>query len=372
MSRDESPWRRLPALAGVCCGAVGLALAASGCSTGSTNDDRAPGFWGVVPQERTTLGQLRTLKRGGVDSVRIGIDWRLVMPTRGGPRKWSDIDEIVGNASRAGLSVLPYAYRTPAWLAKDENALPVETAEQRRGWIGFLRELVDRYGEGGDYWSSHPEVPEQPIRTWQIWNEPNFYYFASDPDPDRYARLVEISHRALAAADPGSHLILGGMFSLPGERPPQAYPAYRFLAMMFERHPNLIPIVDGVAIHPYTRDFKYLTPILDQIRRALRRAGDPGVGLWITELGWGSQAGQEASQLEKGLGGQARQLRGAFRLLHRDRKRWRLQQVFWFTVADSEDEAVCNFCDSAGLFTSRFQPKPSWLAFERLAFEQPR
>jgi hypothetical protein len=349
---------------------VALALAATGCSSGSSDDDPAPGFWGIVPQERTTLKQLRTLEQGGVDSVRIGIDWRLVMPTRGGTREWSGVDGIVGNASRAGLSVLPYVYRTPAWLAKDENALPVETAEQRRAWMAFLGELVGRYGEGGDYWSSHPEVPAQPIRTWQIWNEPNFYYFASHPNPDRYARLVELSHRALARADRGARLMLGGMFALPGEPPPLAYPAYQFLTLMYEHHPHLAKIVDGVALHPYTRDFKYLPAILGEVRQALRRVGDPTVKLWITELGWGSQAGEEASQLERGVRGQAQQLRGALRLLHRDRHRWRLQQVYWFTVADSEGDEVCSFCDSAGLFTSQLQPKPSWRAFERLAMSE--
>jgi polysaccharide biosynthesis protein PslG len=355
--------RRAVLVAGAALG-VWLTVALSGCSSSGGS---GPGFWGVVPQAKTTLPQLRRLERGGVDSVRIGVDWRAVMPTRDGTRHWRDVDEIVGDASRAGLSVLPYVYRTPAWLARDENALPVETGEQRRAWMDFLGVLVRRYGEGGSFWRSHPDLPEQPIHTWQIWNEPNFFYFASDPDPDRYARLVQLSHRALRAADPGAELMLGGMFALPGERPPDAYPAYRFLATMFERHPDLIPIVDGVAIHPYTRDFKYLTPILDQVRRALRRAGDPKVRLWVTELGWGSQAGPEASQLEVGLRGQARQLGGALRLLRRDRERWRLQQVYVFTVADSENDEICSFCDSAGLFTSGFEPKPAWPAFERVS-----
>jgi hypothetical protein len=365
MTRAGPSERRSPTLAALGA-AVALALL-SGCSSDGGGESSKPGFWGVVPQERTTLGQLRTLRRGGVDSVRIGIDWRLVMPTRDETPDWSGTDEIVGNAARAGLFVLPYVYRSPAWVDRDENALPVRTAAARRAWTGFIDALVHRYGPDGGYWESHPDVPQRPIRAWQIWNEPNFFYFASEPDPDRYARLVEISHRALRAADPGAELLLGGMFALPGERPPDAYPAHRFLAMMFERHPDLLPIVDGVAIHPYTRDAKYLTPILDQIRTALARVGDPRVGLWITELGWGSQAGRAASQLERGPLGQAIQLRRAFRVLRRNRKRWRLRQVYWFTVADSGAAGVCSFCDSAGLFTSRFRPKPAWLAFEQVA-----
>ena len=136
---------------------------------------------------------------------------------------------------------------------------------------------------------------------------------------------------------------------------------------MFARHPGLREIVDGVALHPYTQDFRNLPPILDQVRRALRRVGEGAVPLWITELGWGSQKGAAASQLEKGPQGQARQLGGAFRLLRDRRNRWRLRQVYWFTVADARDEASCSFCDSAGLFTSDFHPKPAWHTFERVA-----
>jgi polysaccharide biosynthesis protein PslG len=351
------------ALAAAC-----LALTAlTGCSSSSSEGEPASEpFWGVVPQERTTLAQLRTLQRGGVEAVRIGVQWSLVEAREQGPDEWKDIDEIVANATRADLDVLPYVYGTPGWLAKEETTLPVRTAAQRRAWRSFLRALVGRYGPDGAFWAAHPDLEANPIGTWQIWNEPNFFYFAGRPNPDRYAELVQASHEALASADPGARLLLGGMFALPGERPPLAYPAYRFLELMFNRHPRLRSLVDGVALHPYTRDYRYLPPIVEQVRRALQRVGEPEVGLWVTELGWGSQGGPQASQLETGLRGQARQLRGAFRVLLRNRKRWRLRQIYWFTVTDHHGGAnLCNFCDSAGLFTARFRPKPAWRAFVR-------
>lgn len=95
----------------------------------------------------------------------------------------------------------------------------------------------------------------------------------------------------------------------------------------------------------------------------MRRAGDPEVGLWITEMGWGSQEGPDAAQLEDGRAGQARQLKGAFRILLRNRALWRLRQIYWFTVTDTNNPNACDFCDSAGLFTPDFRPKPAWRAF---------
>jgi hypothetical protein len=298
-----------------------------------------------------------------VDSVRIGIKWRLIVPARGGPARWSEVDDIVENAARARIAVLPSVYGSPRWVARREATLPVESRSRRRAWAGFVRTVVRRYGPGGRFWSARPELPSRPIRTWQIWNEPNFFYFTENPDPGRYASLVTISRRAIRAVDPGGKLILGGMFALPGERPPRAYPAHRFLALMYERRRDIGRYIDGIAIHPYTRDFRHLKPILDQVRTTMRRAGDSGVGLWITEMGWGSQGGADAAQLESGPAGQARQLRGAFRILLRNRARWRLRQVNWFAVTDTNNPDACDFCDSAGLFTTDFRPKPAWRAF---------
>ncbi len=36
----------------------------------------------------------------------------------------------------------------------------------------------------------------RPIRTWQIWNEPNFKYFVAKPNPGEYGKLVKISNAA--------------------------------------------------------------------------------------------------------------------------------------------------------------------------------
>ena len=177
----------------------------------------------------------------------------------------------------------------------------MRTAAGRRAWVGFIEALVHRYGPGGGFWQAHPDLPGSPIRSWQIWNEPNFFYFASDPDPDRYARLVEISHRALAAADPGAKLILGGMFALPGERPPQAYPAYRFLAMMFERHPE--PDLDrrrrrDPPLHPRLQvpvtDYRSGSEHPEEGRRPAGRALDHRARLGLSGRGGRQPAGARA------------------------------------------------------------------------------
>ena len=76
-----------------------------------------------------------------------------------------------------------------------------------------MRQAVERYGPHGRFWSEHPEVPRDPIRTWQIWNEPNFKYFVARPNPGEYGRLVKRSARAIHALDLGAKVVLGGLFA---------------------------------------------------------------------------------------------------------------------------------------------------------------
>jgi len=328
-------------------------------------------FWGVVPQHTLTQAELLRLKRGGVDSVRVPVSWARVMGTPN-TFDWSGLDGAVERTARARIETLPFVYASPKWVARPENTIPVRNGKQRRAWMGFLKALARRYGPQGSFWAENPGVPRRPVRTWQIWNEPNYFYFSKRPNPGRYGQLVKISHRALSSVDPGARLVLGGMFSLPRERPPSAYAAYRFLLMMYRRHPGIERFFEGIAIHPYTRHYKYLTPILNQVRWAVRRAGDPGVGLWLTEMGWGSQGGPDATGFEKGRKGQVRQLKGSFKALLRHRRAWRLKRVYWFSVTDFTGEEACNFCDSSGLFTENFGAKPAWHAFTRFGGGRPR
>jgi hypothetical protein len=240
--------------------------------------------------------------------------------------------------------------------------MPVGSAKQRRAWSGFLKTLVRRYGPRGSFWAANPGIPRRPIRIWQAWNEENFFYFTKRPSPTKYAKLVKISHRAIHAADRHARVILGGMFALPAQRPPKAYAARAFLDLMYRRSPGIKRSFDGVAIHPYSRSYIYLKATINQVQNVMKRHGDGRTGIWITEVGWGS--GHD-NGFEKGRKGQARQLKGAFRVFRKNRNRWHLKRVYWFSLDDLA--GTCNFCDSTGLFGAGFKPKPSWHAYVRFA-----
>ena len=103
-------------------------------------------------------------------------------------------DGYVAAAANANLTVLPILFDPPAF----RSARPASGA--RRGtyppanysdFAFFAAALVRRYGPGGEFWRRHPELPQLPIRSWQVWNEPNIpAYWPSGPNPAEYAAML--------------------------------------------------------------------------------------------------------------------------------------------------------------------------------------
>jgi hypothetical protein len=365
--------------------AIALAVALAALAASAQGATALPAnFWGVSPQAAPTPEQFLRLRTGGVDSVRIPIAWGAVQPNRGGAFDWSSVDPLVSGAAAAGINVLPFVYGAPSWAvpsapvpgtggkARAPKTLPVKSSTERTGWSALLVQAVLRYGPSGTFWREHPTLPAQPIRIWQIWNEPNFKYFVTRPNPVDYGKLVNVSYAALKGVDPGAQIVLGGLFAEPIEatfkaKPPQAYFATDFLNGMYRSTPGIKSKFSGVALHPYTGRYQRLTPDIEAVRAVLRRNHDGAKGLWITEIGWSSEPFDPAGHdsFAKGPAGQVTQLKGAFNLFAHKQVKWRLKRIYWFSVDDQSGS--CNFCGGSGLFGPGFVPKRSWDAYVKFA-----
>lgn len=364
-----------------------LALSLAASAAFATAAQAVPAnFWGVDPQIQPTLEQFQRLKRGGVDSARIPIIWSLVQESQGAPFDWSHTDAVIASAARAGVEVFPFLYGAPSWAVptavvpdshgaiRAPKTLPVKTATARAGWTAFAQGAAARYGPNGTFWAEHPELPARPLSTWQIWNEENFKYFVVRPNPAEYGKLVSASFSALRSVDPGAHVILGGLFAEPKEarwklKVPQAYFATDFLAKMYRATPGIKGKFSGIALHPYTSRYQHLTAEIEAVRTVLRKNHDGAKGLWITEIGWSSEPPNGGDLFAKGPAGQVTQLKGAFNLFVHRAAKWRLRQVYWFSVEDTPH--VCNFCGGSGLFAAGFVAKKSWLAYVKFAGGTP-
>jgi glycosyl hydrolase family 42 (putative beta-galactosidase) len=360
---------------------LAAAFAGLGAQSGSaTRPPRPPKeFFGIGPQSSFTDKDAAYMKAGGIETVRWPVSWRGIQPTKNGGYHWEGTDDVVATAARHGLHILPFVYGTPRWLSRKETKLPIDSAQAREAWATFLQAAVKRYGPGGEFWTQHaPGVVKYepainlplPIRTWQIWNEANFFYFAYPVSPQRYARLLKISTPAIKAVDPGAKVILSGLFGEPTAHGSRGMPAATFLAALY-RTPGIKSLFDGIALHPYAVDAETLEELVEALHEVTVENHDR-VPLYITEMGWGSQNDFNQVAFEQGVQGQVKELDAAYGYLLQNRNRLDLKQVYWFSWKDLPGS--CNFCDSVGLFRRgpKFKPKPAWHAFVALTHGRAR
>lgn len=327
-----------------------IALAAAPASARSL----PPGFFGVVSQ--APLGA-RDFDRmhGVVGTLRVPVYWADAEP-RPGRYEFAALDAIVGEAAREGVRVLPFVYGSPAWLRADPG-LPPLNVRGRAAWAGFLRALVARYGPRGDFWNGRSALP---IRSWQIWNEPNFLVFwRPRPSPRGYARLLELSARAIHGRDPGARIVAAGVAPVGA-----GMPTWQFLRRMY-RVRGVRAAADAIALHPYSSTLAGMVGQIRAVRTVMAEAGDGRKPLLISELGvasWGSFP----SSFVLGPDGQAQFVRGALGLLARERRRWHIAGVDWFAWQDAPAaDKRCSFCEGAGLFAAGGRAKPAWFAFRQ-------
>jgi hypothetical protein len=337
-------------------------------------------FFGVAPQTTLSDTDVQYMRAGRIGSVRLPLSWDAIQPTANGGYDWSGFDQSVAVAARGGLAVLPILYGTPSWIARKPTTLPIDSGRARTAWVAFVRAAVERYGPGGDFWTERapgvvkyePAIPRPlPIRTWQVWNEANFFYFTFPVSPIRYTRLLKLTYGAIKGADPSARILLSGLFGQPNQQGPRGMDADIFLDKLYVV-PGIKSKFDAVALHPYAVDAAELEEMTEEIRTVLRDNRDPGAGLYITEMGWGSQNNFKQVAFEQGPQGQVRQLRDSYRYLIANRRRLNLKGTYWFTWKDVQ--GACSFCDSTGLFRQgpRFKPKSAWHAFVDLTGGRPR
>jgi len=347
-----------------------VALLGAGAARPSGAEAVSPEFFGIAPQTVPTMEDVEHMQAGRIGSMRWPLMWEAVQPTAKSEYDWSGFDEVVSMAAKGHIRILPFFYGTPSWLSHKYTILPIDSGRKRSGWVEFVEAAVSRYGPHGIFWAEHEPgseepLPRVPVRDWQVWNEANFFYFATPASPQRYARLLKLTSPAIKRVEPSARVILSGLFGDPTAVPPNGLPAVQFLEQLY-RVPGIKSQFDGVALHPYADEAIRLEELVEEMRAVILENHDPGARLYITEMGWGSQNDPNVVSFERGVRGQVLELRQAYEYLIANRQRLNLKGTYWFSWKDLSD--VCNFCDSVGFFHEgkRLRAKPAWHAFVAL------
>jgi hypothetical protein len=331
-------------------------------------------FFGVDPQRPITADDYAQMQEARVGTLRIEAHWSGLNPAPG-VFDWSSFDDQMRQASINNVEILPFVYSTPQWVAQREgrNCDPAEclpfaphTGQGLSAFREFLAQFVGRYGRNGTFWTENPDLPRNPIEAVQIWNEQNSpTFYRPKPNVRRYAKLLDAANKAIGSADRSVDVILGGMFGTPfGDRNPDGITAWDFLRKLY-RIRGAKKDFDAIAPHPYAKKMKLVRAQVDLLLDEVRDAGDRGVDMWITEIGWGSDKG--ANPLNRGRSGQAQRLDQAFSFFLDKRRAWNVKGVFWYSWRDNRIQGggLCSWCPSSGLVEEDFTEKPSYRAFVR-------
>jgi hypothetical protein len=329
------------------------------------------GFFGATSTFQPDGADLTRMGQARVANLRIPFGWEELEPSPG-TYNFGNFDRVVAEAAAQGIPLRPFVYGTPPW-ARDcsgipafycDRVTPMRSALGRERWPILLQALVSRYGPAGTIWTDGGDAfapPYYPITQWQLWNEPNSAtYMRPKPTPNAYFALLRSGSRAIREVDPKARIILAGLFGTP----PNGMSMWRFLDQLL-RFKGARSLFNGVALHPYSPNIKWIRFQLRKARQVLGRRHAKRKPIYITEIGWGSDRGK--GPLYKGVRGQAKMLRAAFRFSVKNRRRYRIAGIDWFSWRDiaANMSGNCLLCTSFGLLRLDHSPKPSLAAFTR-------
>jgi hypothetical protein len=332
----------------------------------------------VLDNPAVDLGsEMSRMVRNGVQTARTMFTWSQAQPyatfadvppdqlTRyrdenGVPTDYSETDRQVTAAAKKRIAVLPVILVAPNWDARHPGNFASPPADPGP-YADFMAALVRRYGPGGMFWTEHPELAAQPIRYWQIWNEPNLKPFWSDqPFVADYVELLRASRVAIKDVDPNARIVLAGL-------PNRSWQALERIYQAGGRS-----LFDVVSLHPFTQKVGGVKTILQRGRNVMAKYHDSRKPLWVTELSWTSSAGKTSVLYgnEETESGQAKKLTAAYAMLAKLRVKMRIGRVYWYTWLSRDMQDDYPF-DWAGLsrITSGgdVRAKPALRAYRKIA-----
>ncbi len=334
------------------------------------SESAADPFFGVVSQTSLTAEEVERMSEGKIGTLRFLLNWPTVDPTAyPDDYDWSAIDTIVSAAARYRIDLLPFIFGTPIWVAQDLDDQDCEESEcglfaprgdeAMQAWRSFIADLSARYGPDGEFWADNPELEARPIHNWQIWNEQNSEtFYQPEPSISGYADLVSAASAELREADPEAKVILGGMFGTPFRGDGPSIIAADYLRGLYEL-PGFESEFDGVGVHPYAAQLEGVEEQMTLLHDAMVASGDEDGEMWVTEIGWSSEKGD--NPLQRGSEGQGELMGEALGYFTSKRAEFNIANVTWFAWRDLAGEPICAWCAEAGMFEAEsLDAKPSW------------
>jgi hypothetical protein len=288
-------------------------------------------------------GNLQSQSALGIGLIRQTFDWARI-ETAPGQYDFSYHDEFVAAAASEGITVLPILFRAPDFHLGRRHVKDACPPANNATLAAFAQALVRRYGPNGTLWAERPGLRKLPMRSWQIWNEPNLsQYWCHKPNARQYVSMLRTVGGAIKQVDRKAHIVTAG---LPPSKLSSAVPLTKFLGQMYKA--KAAKYFDSLAINSYARDHRELGRLLASIRALMNKKRDRGGRIWITELGWGDKGVKH--RFIVGEKGQATRIAKSLALIRAQRRKLGLRGVVYFSWRDGAPYAP-DFKDQWGLHT---------------------
>lgn len=280
------------------------------------------------------------------------------------------IDLGMNDAAVNGVHILPII--STLSLPKDGDAANAFLANLEM----FTERLARTYGPHGTFMAAHPTA--QPIRAWEIINEPNLKPRFSVGNANAYRRILRAARRGLRTGDPRARIVFGGLSSVTNTCEIEAT-AGEFLSKVLT--PSNRCLIDAVAYHPYahTSDMAHdnaegLATVMRSELHLIGGSSSKDAQLWITEIGWGIVGDNPAGPAVADEDSQAQEIRRIAFLSNQERNRWNLGPTMWYVYTDEIAAGEPGWAALAGVYKSAAQSphvRPAWGVIGNFANQQP-
>jgi len=279
----------------------------------STPTPSYPVYQGA-PIDRDSVGLQIHLHREDLDSlmahlttldvgwVKVQVSWKIYQPAPGrfDDDRFGELDRLIAAAADENIKVLLGVAKAPEW-SRPTTELDGPPADFSH-FESFMNILASRY--------------QGRVAAYELWNESNLQrewngYPLNAAD---LVALISAGARGVTAADPNALLVSGAPAPTGINDGLTAIDDRVYLQQMLDA--GITRVVDAIGIHPYgwanPPDSSYANPdpaipshnnhpsfffldTLTDYRAILDQRGYSEVPLWVTEFGWGTFDGLDAS-----------------------------------------------------------------------------
>ena len=267
----------------------------------------------------------RVAAEAGVKWSREDFNW-LRIERRPGEYDFRYFDALVATARRHGITVY-------GLLIGWGPGVKPDTIEGIDAYCRWASAVVEHY--------------RADIRHWEIWNEPNIFFWQGPKD--LYAELLKRAHAAIRKANPDA-LVLG--CSTAGID-------HKFIQRMLDLGASF----DVLTIHPYraTLDDRVFVSDLQRVSDLVRWPDGRRREVWITEMGWATNVPHNALTQDFQPVTERRQAELLARTYLDAIASNVAPNISWYDLRNDGTDPV-NFEHNLGVVARDFTPKPAYRA----------